>query len=83
MPGLNPYFEAFRALTTDRPVGMGAGPIPWTSIDRYARRYGFNGDEFEELEHHIRALDSAYMEHQQSEKPSGNANDRRNDQNQR
>lgn len=60
---------------------MGTGPIPWTSIDRYARRYGFAGDEFEELEHHIRALDSAYLEHQHESRD--NANDRRNDQNKR
>jgi hypothetical protein len=52
---------AFFALSTDRPGGMNQGAIPWTSIDRYASRYGVIGDEFERLSSLIRAMDNAFL----------------------
>lgn len=42
----------------------GAGPIPWTAIDRYAERHGIDGERFDELERYIKAIDAAYLEWQ-------------------
>lgn len=55
-------WSAFWDLNTDRPVGMGVGPIPFTAIDRYADRYGIEGlDAFDALRELIRAMDDAYL----------------------
>jgi hypothetical protein len=60
--GLEWVLSAFSQLSTDRPVTMGGeGPIPFTSIDRYAKRYDVA--EFDEFLTYIRALDAAYLEH--------------------
>lgn len=68
MPELAPWLQepwgAFWKLSKCRQIGMGVGPIPWTAINDYSIRYGIAGDEFEEFEAHIDALDSAYLEHQ-------------------
>ncbi len=53
---------AFWDLHTDRPIGMGAGPIPFASIDRYAERYGIVAlDDFDAFRELIRALDDTYL----------------------
>lgn len=42
----------------------GAGPIPFTAIDAYARRYGIGEgdiDEFDRFRSLIKAMDSAYL----------------------
>ena len=51
----------FASLETCRGVGMEAGPIPWTAIDRYAERYGIDGDGFERLSVWIRSMDRAAL----------------------
>jgi hypothetical protein len=51
------YF-AFNEFATDRQVGMGVGPIPFTAIDAYAHRYGIAGDEFERFRLLIRTIES-------------------------
>lgn len=58
---LRPEWDAFWALSTDRPIGMSTGAIPWTSIDRYAARYHIEGDEFDRFHDLIRALDAAFL----------------------
>lgn len=54
--------RAFDALTTTRGIGMTVGPIPWTAVDRYAERYGLDGDGFERLQVWIRMMDHAARE---------------------
>jgi hypothetical protein len=54
-------WDAFAALSTDRPVGLDRGAIPWSSIDRYARRFGIEGDAFERFARLIRSMDAAYL----------------------
>lgn len=54
---------AFRELSTDRPVGLDRGVIPWRSIDAFAERYGLVGDDFDRLVGIIRAMDVAYLAH--------------------
>lgn len=53
--------EAFGALSCDRQIGMGRGPIPWSSIHRYGERYGLVKDDFDRLARIIRAMDGAYL----------------------
>lgn len=54
-------WSAFRALSTDRAAGMGIGPVPWSSIDRFARRYRIEGEEFDRFADLIQAMDTAYV----------------------
>jgi hypothetical protein len=58
---LRPEWDAFWALSTDRPAGLAQGAIHWTSIDRYAARYGIDGDEFDRFVWLIRTMDTAYL----------------------
>lgn len=44
-------------------MGFGIGPIPFTSIDRYAARYGFDApDDFDFLRRALRAMDAKFLE---------------------
>lgn len=62
MPGLEVFLQAFWDLSTCRQIGMGLGPIPWTSVESYATLY-FESDGFkQDLHFHIRQLDAAYLE---------------------
>jgi hypothetical protein len=54
-------WEAFGALSTDRPTAMDRGPIPWGSVDRFADRYAIDGDDFDRFYRLIRTMDGAYM----------------------
>ena len=63
--GLRLFYDAFWALSTDRPLMMGGvGHIPFASIDLYARRAGIDGrDEFERFRILIGRMDEAYLSH--------------------
>jgi hypothetical protein len=63
LPFLQFEWNAFAALSTDRPVGLDRGAIPWRSIHHFGERYGLVGDEFERLASLIRAMDAVYLEH--------------------
>lgn len=61
-PHLQWVWRAFRNLNGDRQIGIdGAGPIFWSSIDAYARRYRIKGDRFERLVDLIRAMDDEWL----------------------
>lgn len=61
-------WEAFWALSGDRPVFMGGvGPIAFLSVDRYAERFGLDSpDEFARFFELIRSLDAVYVRHANS-----------------
>ena len=61
---LIPYIQIFWLLSSCRiPGPTGLGPIPWTSIDQYALRYGINDEIlYEDLIAYITAMDSKYLE---------------------
>lgn len=61
--GLELYYSAFWDLHTCRPIGMGEGPISWLSVDAYATARGFDEEQRDDLHHHIRVMDRAYLEH--------------------
>jgi hypothetical protein len=55
-------YVAFCALSGDREAGFGVGPIRFTAIDAYARRYRIDDvDEFDELSASIRLIDGIYL----------------------
>lgn len=56
--------RAFHDLSSDRASGFGIGPIHWSSIDAYARRYGItDADEFEAFAQMIRVMDGVFLSH--------------------
>lgn len=71
------YIEAFYELSTCRSVGMGVGPIPFTSVLEYSRIYDVG--DFEEFLYLIRRMDSRYLELERSrqEEKSRNGDDKR------
>ena len=69
--GLGFYWEAFWSISSCRPQGV--GPIEWTAIDSYARRYKIVGYEFERLVAIINKLDEAFMNYS-SQKVETNRN---------
>lgn len=71
-PELNPgsyfFWNAFIELNSCRDDGE----IPWTAIDRYARRYKIDGELFEDLVETINALDDVLLNHKAKERGKGN-----------
>ena len=61
--GMDLYFTAFIELSSCRPVGMGMGSIPWTSIADYGEAYGFDGEQRDDLFFFVRALDKAFLDY--------------------
>jgi hypothetical protein len=41
----------------------GVGRITWPLVDRWAQRYGIEGEEFDALWHLIREMDAVFLEH--------------------
>lgn len=56
-------YRAWQALRDDRHYGAmgGLGRIYFTAKDRYAERYGIEGDEFDDFLMFIDAMDEEYV----------------------
>ena len=56
---------AFWKLSTCRSTGMGTGPIPWTAIDTFAVRHGYDVDEIEysSFVYLITEMDSVFLKY--------------------
>ena len=63
LPGLELYYEAFTELSSSRSSGFGVGAIPWMALDRWAERYGLEGDDFERLAIYIRMMDAEFIKY--------------------
>ena len=63
LPGLSVYYEAYWQLHTTRQVGMGVGPIPHTEILWFCKLREYDAETAFATEHHVRAMDNAYLEH--------------------
>lgn len=61
--GLELYLAAWLDLSSEREIGWGEGPIPWSEVENYADRLELDEDEREELHFHIRQLDATYFKH--------------------
>lgn len=56
------YWDAFGALTTERPSSMGGIlPIPFSAILRFAKHYGYTRTETDDLVAVIRTMDMSYV----------------------
>lgn len=60
LPGASEVYAAFWELSTDRFIGMAAGPIPAAAIARWAQRHGYTVDEEIEFRRLIRAMDKVF-----------------------
>lgn len=59
MDGLDCWYEDFWRLSTERQIGMGAGPIPASAIDRHVA--GWSYEDADAFEHCIRRMDEVYL----------------------
>lgn len=55
------YLAGFYDISTDRPVGMSVGYIPWRSMIEYCQFYGASTDETERFVQIIKAIDAVYV----------------------
>lgn len=61
LPGLDFYLSAFHTLNSCRSMGMGLGPIPWTSVVEYGKMYCTTRESFDDLQFHVKSLDECYL----------------------
>jgi hypothetical protein len=54
-------FDAFWELNTDRPMGMGIGPIPSRAIREYAKDHALSGEPLDDFLGWVRVLDGEYI----------------------
>jgi hypothetical protein len=67
---LHGIWDAFFELTTERQIGMAAGPIPASIIKRYgAGEYGLEGDELDRFYRIIGRMDGEYLGYKPAAKP--------------
>lgn len=59
------YWAAWQNLRYDRQYGMEGwqSPIPFVSIDVYARRYAIEGEEFDVLLRLVQAMDDEWLKY--------------------
>jgi hypothetical protein len=65
--GLEMYWRAFWELSTDRAIGMAEGPIPWSSMNRYAIRYGLHDEDYDRFVLIIKGMDREYIGYRNAE----------------
>ena len=63
-PGDGTYLAAFWDLDTERPIGMGIGPIPRHQIRDYADELALEPDVRAAFIFVIRQMDNAYLKHE-------------------
>lgn len=69
LPGLSEWYDDFFELSTDRQVGMAAGPIPRASITEHTKDWPWeDADCFHAC---MRAMDALYLQGDKSEPPEG------------
>ena len=61
------YMLAFIDLTTERQIGMGEGPIPWSKMREYAIHWELDTDEFDALVFIVQSMDSEYLGYRASQ----------------
>jgi hypothetical protein len=71
LPGLGFYFNAFLALSSCRPIGMGEGRIPWHSAYQYAQALELDSEEFEDLWVLVSFMDAAYLKFRAAQADAG------------
>jgi hypothetical protein len=67
--GFEFYLDAFRDLSTSRPVGMELGSIPFTAIAEYFKIYELS--DFDDFAYIIRLMDRTFIELNEETNKSG------------
>ena len=68
------WWRAFNELQADRPIGMGgAGGIPFTATDAWARRNGIEGDDFDWLMAALASLMELQFAHETRQREAARA----------
>lgn len=67
LQGLSLYYNAFWELCPDRQVGMGVGPIPYSSIVTYCREWGLNDEMSNIMRKLLRKMDGVFLEWQEKQ----------------
>jgi hypothetical protein len=62
MLGSELFMTAFFSLTSTRTYGLEQGPIPWGAIQEFCDRNEIEGEQREDVVHHVRLLDNTYLE---------------------
>lgn len=63
LPGLDFYINAYNDLAYDRPVAMGVGAIPWSSIIKWCNLHDiYDIDEIGTCIRYIRAMEKTEYE---------------------
>jgi hypothetical protein len=68
------YWHVWHSLRYDRPYAGADGaeyPIYWTAIDRYATRYGIDGEDFDRLVRFVSEIDTAFINMRRSQASTG------------
>ncbi len=65
------FISAFFELSTERPVGFGLGPIPWSKITKYGESYGFEGSDLALFHDIVRSMDAHYIAQKERETKNG------------
>jgi hypothetical protein len=58
------FFTAYQELETERPIGFGVGPIPFTAILKYVEFYELPKEQADDLLYYIRELDTHFIRQQ-------------------
>ena len=60
--GMDLYYDAFWDVATCRPIGLGAGYIPYSEIWDYAAKHGYDDEQRDILLYCVRQMDNAYLD---------------------
>jgi hypothetical protein len=63
------FWDAFQDLRSTRCAGLSLGPIPWTSIDRWAARHNIYDEAFDMLCDCVQAMDMAWLNYKNEKTP--------------
>jgi hypothetical protein len=56
------YWDAFNDLSSERAIGMGIGPIPYSAVRNYAAEFNIvDRDEFDYFYGIMKAMDTEYL----------------------
>ena len=62
------FLKAFWDLSSDRQIGMSVGPLPWSSIQRYASHLGLERGNIETLHVVLRSMDEVFLRYLDEER---------------
>ena len=70
LPGLDVYLKAFFDLDSERQIGETLQQIPWSKIQEYADRYGFDDEGRDDLLFFVRKQDTFHLDRLRAKRSS-------------